>query len=265
MVVDAERVARPVQKFGKVGMVAYGAVYVVLAWLALQVVISGRKESTDHAGALSEIAEGPGAAVLWVLGIGLFAFALWQAMEAAVGYTWVTKKSKRTRKRLSSVIRTGTGITLGIAAVRIASGGGAGDSDKKQQELTATVMDWPAGPFLVGLVAAVVIGVGVAEVVSGVRGSFMKDLDPADLPAGSRKWVERLGRFGYIAKGIAIATIGGLIGAAALTRDPGEAGGLDAALRTLAGQPFGMVLLGAMAVGFAAFGVYCFAAARAHR
>jgi hypothetical protein len=265
VVVDAERVARPVQKFGKAGMVAYGAVYVVLAWLALQVVLGGRKENADQNGALAEIAAGPGVAVLWVLGIGLFAFALWQAMETAVGYTWVQKKSKRLRKRVSSGIRAGTGIVLGLAAVRIASGGGAGDSDKKQQEMTATVMDWPGGQFIVGLVALVVIIVGVSGIVTGVRGSFMDDLNTADLPAGSRKWVERIGRVGHIAKGISIAAIGGLIGAAALTRDPGEAGGLDAALRTLAGQPFGMVLLGAMAVGFAAFGVYCFAAARAHR
>ncbi|MGH3611260.1 MAG: DUF1206 domain-containing protein [Pseudonocardia sp.] len=265
MAVDAERVAKPVQKIGKAGMVCYGAVYVVLAWLALQVVMGGRRDDADQTGALSQIAAGSGVIVLWVLGIGLFAFALWQALETAIGYTWVHKKSKRMRKRISSAIRAGTGITLGIAAVRIAAGGGAGDSDQKQQEMTAKVMDLPAGVFIVGLVAAVVIGVGVAGIVTGVRGSFMDDLDPSDLPAGSRKWVERIGKVGHIAKGAAVATIGGLIGAAALTRDPDEAGGLDAALRTMAGQPFGTVLLVAMAIGFAAFGVYCFAAARAHR
>jgi hypothetical protein len=41
--------------------------------------------------------------------------------------------------------------------------------------------------------------------------------------------------------------------------------GLDAALRTLATQPFGTALLIAVAVGLAAFGVYCFAAAKAHK
>jgi hypothetical protein len=52
---------------------------------------------------------------------------------------------------------------------------------------------------------------------------------------------------------------------AAIRSNLGEAGGLDAALRTLAGQPFGTVLLIAVAIGLAAFGVYCFAAARSHR
>ncbi|HEY0447759.1 DUF1206 domain-containing protein, partial [Actinophytocola sp.] len=41
--------------------------------------------------------------------------------------------------------------------------------------------------------------------------------------------------------------------------------GLDAALRTLAAQPFGTIALVVVALGLAAFGVYCFAAARAHK
>ena len=37
------------------------------------------------------------------------------------------------------------------------------------------------------------------------------------------------------------------------------------ALHTMAGQPFGVVLLIAVALGFAAFGVYCFGDARCRR
>ena len=246
-------------------MVCYGAIYVVVAYLAMQIVVSGRGGEADTTGALAEIAAGPGVVVLWVLAVGLFAFAVWQLFEAAIGYKWITKDSKRWRRRAGSVVRAGTGISLGLGAVTIASGGGAGSGDQKQQALTAEVMALPAGVFLVGAVAAIVIGVGVGEVVTGVRGSFMDNLNAGELPSGTRKWVERVGRVGHIAKGVAIATVGGLLAAAALTSDPDEAGGLDAALRTLAGQPFGMFLLLVIAFGFAAFGVYCVAAARAHR
>jgi hypothetical protein len=70
--------------------------------------------------------------------------------------------------------------------------------------------------------------------------------------------------FGYLAKAVVFAIVGLLIGYAALNSDPCKAVGLDAALRTLAGHPFGPVLLGVIAMGFAAFGVYCFAAASVH-
>ena len=67
-----------------------------------------------------------------------------------------------------------------------------------------------------------------------------------------------LGTVGWIAKGIALGLIGLLFGWAAIRHDPKKAGGLDAALGTLRDQPFGSVLLLAMAAGFAAFAVYCF-------
>ena len=49
---------------------------------------------------------------------------------------------------------------------------------------------------------------------------------------------------------------------AAITFDPKKAGGLDAALRTVRDQPFGPYLLTLMALGLAAFGLYCFAWAK---
>ncbi len=73
------------------------------------------------------------------------------------------------------------------------------------------------------------------------------------------KW---LGTLGYLAKGVAYAVIGILLVVAAVKLDPQRAGGLDKALRTMATQPFGVVLLVAVAIGFAAFGVYCFFDAR---
>ena len=74
----------------------------------------------------------------------------------------------------------------------------------------------------------------------------------------SRRGVIILGTVGWVAKGIALVLIGLLFGWAAIRHDPKKAGGLDAALGTLRDQPFGPVLLLAMAAGFAAFGVYCF-------
>jgi hypothetical protein len=53
--------------------------------------------------------------------------------------------------------------------------------------------------------------------------------------------------------------------AAAVTFDPAKARGLDAALRTLAGQPYGPYLLGLAGAGLICFGVYCFADARYRR
>jgi hypothetical protein len=252
---------------GRAGMICYGAVHVIVAYLALRVATGGGGQQANHNGALEEVASTSlGVAVLWVLGIGLIAFALWQLLLTAVGYTWRNKKRTRVFKRIGALVRAVTGIVVAVAAIQLASGdGSSGNSNAKQQTLTAKVLELPAGRLLVGLVALIVIGFGVAGIVSGVRRSFMKDLDTSELPAGTQHWVRRLGTIGYPGKGLAVSIIGMLLGLAAIRSNPGEAGGLDAALRTLAAQPFGTFLLIAVAIGFAAYGIFCFAAARSHR
>ena len=49
---------------------------------------------------------------------------------------------------------------------------------------------------------------------------------------------------------------------AAITFDPAEATGLDGALRTVLDAPFGRFLLTLVALGIAAFGVFCLIRAR---
>ena len=74
-----------------------------------------------------------------------------------------------------------------------------------------------------------------------------------------------VGTAGYVATGIAIGIVGSLFVVAAVTADPSEAAGLDGALKSLTGLPFGVALLAVVAVGLILFGLYCFARARLAR
>ena len=118
-------------------------------------------------------------------------------------------------------------------------------------------MALPFGQILVAAVGAAVIGVGISQIVKGIRQKFVEDLD-----RNVSQGVRRLGTVGYICKGTALVIVGALFGWAAFTYDPEKAGGMDAALATIKEQPAGTVLLVAMAAGIACFGAYCFAWAR---
>ena len=113
-------------------------------------------------------------------------------------------------------------------------------------------MSLPFGQVLVDAVGAVVIGVGIGQIVKGAKQSFTEDLDRCAPPA-----VRRLGTVGYCVKGVALGIIGALFIWAAVTYDPKKAGGMDDALSTVRDQPFGVVLLAIMATGIACFGIYC--------
>jgi hypothetical protein len=75
-------------------------------------------------------------------------------------------------------------------------------------------------------------------------------------------WV---GRIGMAARGVVFVMLGFFVLQAALHVDPKQAKGLDGALATLAAQPFGPWLLGAVALGLVAFGAYSVLCARGIR
>ncbi len=255
-----------VQTLGRIGMVFYGAVHLVIAWLAAQVALGDTAEKTDSKGALAEVAQTPmGPVLLWALTIGLFLFALWQVAEGLAGYTYVRERRKRLGKRVGAGARAVTATAIAVGALQFARGEGSTDSTGKQQELTAKVLALPFGQWLVGAVAAGIAVIAVIVFRKGVKKSFERDLDMSELPAGSRRFVERAGRIGWIGKGAAYGLIAVLVGLAAVNADPERSGGMDKALHDLAAQPYGPLLLAFIALGLAAFGVYCFAAAKAHR
>lgn len=150
---------------------------------------------------------------------------------------------------------------LAIAATALVYAlGGQSDSSESSQSFSAQLMATPGGQILLGLVGLGIAAIGIAFIVRGLTRAFEKHLS---LPAGTaRKGIVGFGVVGYVAKGIAIGVTGILFIVAAFTHDPEKAGGLDAALRTLAELPFGAVILWIVGGGLILYGLFCFARAR---
>ncbi|MGH3457908.1 DUF1206 domain-containing protein [Aeromicrobium sp.] len=246
----------------RVGLMAYGVVHLLVAWLALQVAWSGGGDASGS-GALHKLAEQPfGSILLWITALGLVVLALWQLLAAILGYESEEDEKKRTFKRLSAVARTIAYGFLAFAAGRIASGSGKSGGRSKEEGITADLLAAPAGRLLVGIVALAIFAIAVRQAWRGITDSFTNDLQPQATTGPSGRTVLVLGRIGYVAKGVAFGIVAILFAAAAITYDADKAGGLDDALGTLRDQPFGPYLLTIVALGIAAFGVFCFVWAR---
>ena len=227
-----------------VGLIAYGVVYLLIGWIAMQLAWGGTSEQASQQGALQELASKPfGTVLLWIVAIGLFALVIWRVMELVYGHL-------KTEKKVQSAGRALVYLVLGISAVKLAIGSGGGGN---QKAMTAKLMAHGPGRILIVIVGLVILGVGIHQIYKAWTKKFTEDL-----VGGVSSSTIMLGRLGYAAKGLAFAVAGGLFAWAAIGYDPSKAGGLDTALRTLKDQPFGDVLLTLVAIGFACFGVYCF-------
>jgi hypothetical protein len=91
---------------------------------------------------------------------------------------------------------------------------------------------------------------------------FLEYLKLDEMGGRVKKWTERWGRLGIAARGIVFGVVGTFLIRAALQYDPQEARGLGGALQTLARQPLGPWLLGAVALGLVAYGLFMLSVAR---
>lgn len=245
----------------RAGLVAYGVVHLLVGWLALQLAFGEKEDSASNSGALHYLAQQPmGGVLVWMIAVGMFLLVLWRLLEFGFGYRDESDDTKRWRKRATSLFKAVIYGVIGWSAVQTAtgSGGGGGGTDST----TAKLMDLPGGQLIVGAVGLAIIGYGGSLVYRGWTEKFREHLDAQGQAGKDGSVYVTLGKVGYIAKGVAIAIVGGLFCYAAITHDPKKSGGLDQALQTVLEQPFGQVLLTAIALGIAAYGAFCFARAK---
>lgn len=232
------------------GLVVFGIVHFLVAYLALRLALGSTSEEASQTGALRELSKAPlGPFLLWAASAGMFTIAVWQLLSAFVGYRHLSGKH-RLRRRLASLGRTGLYGVLAFNAASIALGGSGGDGGKSA---SAMLLSAPFGQILVGIVGVVVGAVGVSQITKGVGDKYEDELQGK--LGNVQQWIARVG---HVGKGSAILIVGGLFIWAAWTHDSETAGGLDTALQTVRGAPFGVVILVAIALGFACYGAYCF-------
>jgi hypothetical protein len=255
--VAAIRVAEhPVlEALARIGFVGYGVVHLLLAWLGLQIAFGRPAAEGDQGGALRTLAGQPfGRPLVVAVAVGLGAMALWQVLEALVGHR-AERGRVRTAERLLSVGRTAAYTYFATLAFKVVQNAGASSADS-QQALTARLLDSTNGRVLVVVIGVALAGLGAGLVWYGVTKHFDKHLTHDRMSATTRRVVGRIGTAGYTGKGVAYGIAGILLAAAAVTYDVDKARGLDAALRELAGQPYGAVLLCVVALGLAMFGLF---------
>ena len=240
----------------RMGYAVRGVLYGLIGILAIQVALGGGGRFTDQQGAIATIGAQPfGKILLILIAIGLAGYALWGFIRAALDPLHKGNDAKGWVTRLGYLV---SGLSYGallFPTLRLITnaGGGGGSS---AQSAAAPLLTHTWGQWLVGLVGLAIFGAGVAQIVEGWKADFDMRFDAYALNASQRRWATRLGRFGYIARGVVLDIIGAFLVQAAIFQDPSKVRGLDGALVELTRHPYGVFLLAIVAAGLIAFGAY---------
>lgn len=254
----------PVEVFARVGYAARGLVYTLVGWLAVLAALGPAARAPDSKTALSAILTQPfGAVLLGLVAAGLVCFAIWRGVQAALDADHLGTAAKGLIRRAAFAVSAIINAGLAVSAVQMimrTSASGSGDSTAR--DWTAYLLSFPFGQILVAGVGVVVIGAGGANAWKSYKGRVA---DHVTADGKVEPWLVRLGRAGYLARGLVFALIGGFFVTAAYQASASEVRGLAGALRALQEQPYGWALLSVTALGLFAFGAFQIALARHRR
>jgi len=230
----------------------------IIGLLAALAAFNRGGRTTDSQGAFQEILSQPyGQLLLGAVAIGLVGYTVWCFIQAM----------KDTEHKGSStkgiIIRIGYGVvglihaSLALSAVQLLMGARASfKGEESSKEWMAVLLAQPFGQWLVGIVGVGVIMAAVMQFYQAYTGDFRQELKRSEMSDSAELWAMQIGRIGLIARGIVFAVIGIFILLAATHANPNEARGLRGALRALEQQPLGSWVLGIIALGLMAYGIY---------
>jgi hypothetical protein len=241
--------------FVKIGYAVKGCVYGLLGVLAFRVAIgeggrlAGEKEAMRHVARQSF-----GDAALVVIAAGLFFYATWRFVEAALDPYRTGSSLRGVIQRTAAVV---SGIGNGFAALtalQLVLGKRDTGENPKVWAALALREEW-GSELLVGIGCSIA-GVGLFHLYEALTAKFCDHLDLRRGSRGWRKYVTLSGRVGYAARGCLFVIIGLAAVRAGQRLDPREMKGLAEALRSLTAQPFGSALLVAAALGLLAYALH---------
>ena len=255
---DKMKEAKPwIRRFGRFGYMAKGVVYGMIGILAALAAFGPEGETTGTSGALQSIAEMPfGEVLLWIIGIGLIGYIVWDFIKAIKDPENEGTDAKGLIKRTGYFISGIIYANLAFGAIKLASHTGNAGGGDSEQTISAKLMEQPFGVWIVGLVGAIIIGYGLHELFSGVKEKFMEKFKTYEMNAKERKLARISGKVGLIARGVVLTMIGFFFIKTAYTHDAEHSKGLGGALDEMASQPFGQFLLAMAAVGLILYGIY---------
>ncbi|BBY18364.1 DUF1206 domain-containing protein [Mycolicibacterium litorale] len=255
---------RAAQIAARTGYLINGVLHLLIAYIIFRVAIGSGHGDADQSGALATLAETKGGFLaLWGVAVALVPLTLWRLAETVLGLH--PSEHHEAHRDPDDFLVVNRLKALGLAVVYAAVAamavqfalGSRHSSAERSVGLSIWLMRSPEGKALLAVIGLGVTALGCYYAFKGASRRFRDDLT-----ISGGRLLTVLGVCGHVAEGLVLAGAGVLVVVASIRADPSKATGLDGAVKALGQAPFGSVLIGIAAAGFAAYGMYSFALTR---
>jgi len=234
-----------------------GFIYIAIGLIAVQSALGKSRTPADQLGAIVAFSKLPFAdIVLWLILIGLISYSLWGVIRAVLDPFHKGTDVEGLLTRGGFLVSAATYAFLVFPTYDLIQGPSGGSQTGKTQKLIAAVMAMSFGRLIVGALGVAGIAAGLYQIYMGITSNFEHQFKPYALTSEQLKVAKQVGRFGTIARGVVFGIVGFFLFLAAYYANPHEAQSFSGALSYLAKQPYGLWLLGIVAAGLIAFGIY---------
>ncbi|MEF2278914.1 DUF1206 domain-containing protein [Deinococcus sp. YIM 134068] len=263
---EAARAVPGIEALARFGYASKGVVYATVGGLALSVALGRGGATTDTQGALLRLQDLPlGTFLTLLLVVGLVGYALWQGLRAVLDPERQGSGANGIVKRVGYGMSAAVNVGVAIFAARLATQGSAPRNQNSEGEAARRVLDLPGGQALLTLAGLALLAVAANQLYAASGAKFMKRMAFSDLGPGPTRTLQRVGQVGVGARGLLLGLIGVFCLVGAWQGDSNPVLGTSEVLTWLRGQPAGNLLLGAVALGTLAYGVWCAVQARYRR
>jgi hypothetical protein len=252
------------EPIARAGLISKGTVYCLLGLLTFMAAfrINGTSEgAADKNGVFDFVQDfSGGQIILGLIAIGLLCYCVWRGIQTFSDSEHKGDNAKGLATRACYLL---SGLAYGSMALHIMRilFANAGDQGDQQQDLAAKLLSKPYGEWLVGIGAAILLGIGVYQIYYGLSEKYRKHVEAAG-SSRNRDLLLGAGKTGYVARGVVWLLLAWLFFKAAINSDAGEAGGTSKAFAFLHGTTYGTILLGAVGIGLICYGAFNFIRAR---
>jgi hypothetical protein len=245
------------ERLTRLGYGIKGMIYIFIGSLALRGAFGNSRTPADQLGAIAAISKLPyGDLILWVVLIGLISYSLWGLIRAFLDPFHKGTDMEGLVARGGFLVSAITYAFFVMPTYDLIQGTSSGSQTGNTQRTIGAVLSMPWGWAIVGILGIAGIVAGFYQIYRAINSKFDQTFKPYAMTPEQLRIAKQAGRFGTIARGVVFSLVGFFLCLAAFYSNPRQAKTFDGALDFLAKQPYGLWLMGIIAIGLIAFGIY---------